>query len=153
MKPAIRLASPSEKETVMQLLREQYEHHGYPFSAADSSEAVSQLLDRGDLGAIWLLRNAEQIAGLMVLTFGFDIELGGRLAVLTDLYVVDAHRRKGLGTAAIRFAERFCRSHEMHALELQVERSNTEAIGFYKRLGFLAHDRGPMTKRLVLTAD
>jgi GNAT superfamily N-acetyltransferase len=153
MNVTISLTSSADKEAVMPLLREQYVHHGYPFSESESSDVAGQLLDRSDLGGIWLLKDGQLVAGIMVLAFGYDIEFGGRLAVLTDLYVVEAHRRKGLGTAAIRFAECFCRSHEMRALELQVERSNAGAMAFYERLGFVAHDRVPMTKRLVLISD
>src|SRR5258708_39169291 len=123
------------------MLAEQCGPHGYPFSASEIAKAAGRLLDRDDLGRVWLLKERDRVAGLLVLTFGYDIEFGGQLAVITDLYVVETHRRKGLGTAAIHLAESFCRAQGIGALELQVERSNAMAMAFYQSLGFLAHDR------------
>ena len=133
----------------MQLLREEYALHGYPFPERDIGERLGWLLHREELGAVWLLKDAGRVAGLLVLTYGFDLEFGGRLAVITDLYVRKRHRRKGVGAAAVRFAERFCRARGMAAIELQVEGANESARLFYQRMGFAWHDRVPMTKRLA----
>jgi GNAT superfamily N-acetyltransferase len=123
---------------------------GYAFPPPDASVAIDELLADEEMGGIWLLKHRDLVVGVLVLTFGYDIEFGGPLAVITDLFVLQEHRRKGTGTAAVRFAEWFCRGRGIRALELQVERSNSAALAFYLKVGFEVHDRVPMTRRLVV---
>ena len=146
-------ASPRDLDAVMRVLGESYRYHGYTFPPPGASASIEELLADDETGVICLLKDGKLVVGLLVMTFGHDIEFGGRLAVLTDLYVLEKHRRKGMGTAAIRFAEEFCRRHGICALELQVERTNRAAQSFYRSAGFDAHDRVPMTRRLTVRGD
>jgi len=49
----------------------------------------------------------------------------------------------------MRFIEEHLREQGILACELQVERENAEARVFYERLGFEAHDRVPLSKRIA----
>jgi ribosomal protein S18 acetylase RimI-like enzyme len=44
--------------------------------------------------------------------------------------------------------EEACRSLEVQALHLEVERANTKAQAFYHKVGFEDHDRYMLTKRI-----
>src|SRR5258706_7511004 len=146
-------ASPWDIDAVMRVLGESYEYHRYAFPPAGGSASVEELLAEDEIGGIWLLKDRELVIGLLVMTFGYDIEFGGRLAVIKDLYVREQHRRKGTGMAAVRFAEWFCRGRGIRALELQVDRSNSAPQAFYRKAGFEVHDRAPMTRCLTLGDD
>ncbi len=56
-------------------------------------------------------------------------------AYISDFYVTENHRGKGLGTLLLKKALFICDSQNKKA-ELHVVRDNTRAITFYKRLGF-----------------
>ena len=56
-------------------------------------------------------------------------------AYISDFYVTENHRGKGLGTLLLKKALFICDSKKKKA-ELHVVRDNTRAITFYKRLGF-----------------
>lgn len=142
------LTTSADKDVVLAFLREAYAYHGYGPVHLETEERVGRLLASPDLGVAWLLKIGDEAIGLMILTFGFDLEFGGRIGVLTDIYLVERHRRKGLGTAAIHFAESFCRAMDLRCLELQVDQGNTGALAFYQSLGFRSHDRIPMSKRV-----
>ena len=86
--------------------------------------------------------------GYCILTFGYDIEFGGRFVTLTDLYLTPKYRRCGLGRRTLELVEAICFKKKLRILELQVKRSNTLARKFYKSLGFIAHDRIPQSKLL-----
>src|SRR5262249_57587455 len=88
-------------------------------------------------------------AGYLMLSFGFDLEFGGRLAGLTDLYIEARHRRKGIGREALAQAEECCRFCGVNAIELQVTRKNASVVDFYRSIGFQAFDRVPMRKRIT----
>ena len=54
---------------------------------------------------------------------------------ISDFYVTENHRGKGLGTLLLKKALFICDSQKKKA-ELHVVRDNTRAITFYKRIGF-----------------
>ncbi|MBV9181606.1 MAG: GNAT family N-acetyltransferase [Acidobacteria bacterium] len=101
------------------------------------------------LGRAWLIRFAGCDAGYVIVTFGYDLEFGGRQATLTDLYIVEKYRRMGLGKSALGLVAITCRTMGITTLELQVERHNRAAQAFYRKLGFEEHDRIPMSKSLT----
>ena len=60
---------------------------------------------------------------------------------MTDLFIAQRHRRKGLGARMIKAVRDFCRREGIGALELQVSGRNDVAQAFYRALGFEALDR------------
>ena len=57
--------------------------------------ALLKLLRTEALGRVWLIRAEGRDAGYMILTFGYDIEFGGPVATLTDLYLKPEFRGGG----------------------------------------------------------
>lgn len=148
MKPEFVRASPIELESVLAFVQRYYEFDGIPFSAPDLRRALESLLDNPDLGGAWIVRVNDEAVAYFILTFGFDAEFGGRHGIVTDLYIAEPYRRRGLGSLIFQFMEATGRELGLNTLELQVERKNTAALSFYRRLGFEPRDRVPMTKRL-----
>ncbi len=146
--PAFIQACPADLERVLAFIKAYYEFDGIPFKASEIKRGLEVLLGNLSLGRVWLIHSNEKDVGYAVVTFGYDLEFGGRQATVTELYITVHHRRLGLGTRAIRFLEATCRELGIEALELQVERDNTEARAFYRKLGFTAHDRIPLSKLL-----
>src|SRR5918997_799998 len=112
------------------------------FRAAEPSDAHA---------LAYLLLSGGEVAGYVVITFGFSLEFRGRDAFIDELFVKDAFRGRGLGAATIRFAEGVCRGRGVRALHLEVERANTGAQSVYRRAGFKDHDRYLLTKWLGTT--
>jgi len=68
-------------------------------------------------------------------------------ALIVDLYVVEAYRRKGLGSLLVETAERWARQQSLNEIALDFEPENTPARGLYDKLGYDMHTFR-MTKRL-----
>ena len=66
--------------------------------------AMEKLLAVPELGVIFLLREKTEIAGYFVLTYGYSLERAGHTALLDELYILPAHRKRGHGTSALKFA-------------------------------------------------
>ena len=154
MTPTFQAAAASDYEAITVLVQEYYALDGIAFHAELVLPAILTLLQNDHLGRIWCIR-AEGLedAGYMILTYGFDIEFGGRLATLTDLYLRPEFRRQGIGTAAFEFLDAFCRELGLKSLELQVLPHNAGAERLYSRLGFEALDRRPMHKHIRPAVD
>ena len=143
------VATVDDVAVALTLIRAYYEHDGIAFEREAIERGLRQLIREPSIGGIWLIRRGEQLCGYFVLTYGFDLEFGGMQATMTDLYLVPRHRRSGVGRATIAFVERLLRDRGIGALELQAERHNRSAVAFYKRLGFVEHDRIPFSKSIA----
>jgi ribosomal protein S18 acetylase RimI-like enzyme len=147
--PAFQQAGPNDLKRVLAFVKLYYEFDGIAFRAGQVRAALEILLRDPTLGRVWIIHSLQRDVGYLTVTFGFDLELGGRVATITEFYLVSAHRRRGLGTKAVRYVEAMCRELGIGAIELQVERDNTEARSFYRKLGFEAHDRIPLSKMVL----
>ena len=148
METSFRAAETSDADTLLAMMRELYAHDRAPFDEPSARAALSQLLAEESYGLAYLILLGGEVAGYLVLTFGFSLEFGGRDAFVDEIFVREEFRGRGAGTRALRFAEDVCRGRGVRALNLEVERANAGAQALYRRLGF--GDRGYrlMTRRL-----
>jgi ribosomal protein S18 acetylase RimI-like enzyme len=143
-----KLATEADRHRLTDLIRQYYEFDQIPFVEAEIRSGLAAFLKDQSLGRAWLILRERQSIGYVILTFSTDLEFGGRIGIITDLYLEPGHRRKGYGRKALTYVEDFCRALGLRALELLVERDNVEAQALYKSFGFHAYDRFPMSKRI-----
>jgi ribosomal protein S18 acetylase RimI-like enzyme len=144
----IRPALSSDLEAVLALHRDFFAEEGYPFREEESRGNLARLLEEPGLGRVLVMDEDGRVIGYLVLTFGFSLEFGGRDGLVDELYVSPGHRGRGLGTRALEAAEAACREQGIRALHLMVERSKDGAQALYRRVGFVAHPRDMMTKKI-----
>lgn len=136
----------TDLERLVTFVRRYYETDGIVFDAARVRPALQTLLTDSRWGRAWELLAEGAVVGYAVVGFGFDHEMGGRLATLTDLFIEGALRGKGYGRAALAAIENACRAEGVAAMELQVENHNQVGRRLYESVGFSAFDRTPMWK-------
>jgi GNAT superfamily N-acetyltransferase len=149
MDTIFRLAARGDIDLLVRFMRELYEHDHLPFDEAAARQAMEKILQDHSLGRVWLIQHGEQAIGYVVLTLGYSLEYHGRDAFIDEIYIRESHRGKGIGAKAVQFVEEACRTLEVRALHLEVERANTNAQAFYHKTGFEDHDRYLLTKRFA----
>ena len=142
------LAGPADEELVLSLMREFYDIEHLDFAEQPARAALRQILESHQHGVVALMHAGQEVAGYLVLTFGFSLEFHGRDALMDELYVREAHRGHGAGTLSLAFVEEICRAEGIHALHLEVDRANPDAQRLYPRAGYRDHDRYLLTKWL-----
>ena len=145
----IRTAGPGEAPLVLGLMREFYAFEHLTFDETRARTALARLLADPSLGRVFLIVEENEVAGYVVLAFGYSLEFHGRDAFVDELFLRPAFRGRGLGRDVLAFVEQQCREQGVSALHLEVERKNTGAQAFYRRLGFEDHDRYLMTRRFT----
>jgi len=141
-----RLASRSDIEPLIAMMREFYALDGIAFDEPAAREALRTLLGDAALGRVWIAEDAGAAVGYVVLTLGFSLEFKGRDAFIDEIYFREGHRGRGLGRQAMELMVDACRSLGVRALHLEVGRENETALEFYRRHGFADHNRGLMTR-------
>ena len=133
---------------LLALIEAYYRFDQIKFDRRRIKSSLTALLRDNSLGRVWLIRFAGCDAGYVIVTFAYDIEFGGRQAIITDLYLAEKYRGMGLGCSTIDQVASRCRPLRIMTLELQVERHNRAAQTFYRKVGFQPLDRIPMSKSL-----
>ena len=88
-----------------------------------------------------------------MLTIRFSMEYGGLDGFIDDLFVRPAHRRQGLGIAALKalFAE--CERRSVLAVHVEAGRDNVAAMALYGSYGLRDNGRQMLTVRLGNNPD
>jgi diamine N-acetyltransferase len=149
MSPEMRSARPDDMDQALQFVNEYYVYDGIDSDAGRVRAGLLQLLENPAFGQFWFVQDQGQAVGHVVLTYGFDLEFGGRTATVTEIFLRESHRGRGFGHAIFAFLDDHCASQNVLVLELQAEHENIRAQGFYRQLGFHAHDRIPFSRPVV----
>ena len=140
MEPSFRVAEPADADALVEMMRDFNAHERIAFDESEVRAVLAQLFANDSFGLACLILLGAEVAGYVVITFGFSVEFRGRHALIDELFIKDANRGRGLGAAALRFAEGVCRERGVRALHLEVDRGNARAQSVYHRAGF--EDRG-----------
>lgn len=137
----IRFAVSRDFDQLLRLVAAYYRFDSIAFDTRLTGAALRRLLRDKSLGRAWVIDAGSELAGYAIVTYNYDLEFGGIEAIMTDLFVAQRYRRKGLGARMIEAVRDFCRREGIGALELQVTRDNDAAQAFYRSLGFEPLDR------------
>ena len=143
----LRRAGPADHAALLPRTRGLNDHEGIAISDAALAAALTRLLADPAIGGAWLIERDGAVLGYAIATFGFDLEYGGKDAVMTELWIDPPARGGGVGAAAIELLTATLRDLGVGALHLQVRPENP-ARALYGRSGFVASPRIVMTRKL-----
>jgi ribosomal protein S18 acetylase RimI-like enzyme len=144
---ALRQATLADLAAVLPRTAALNAHEGIALEPAALEAALARLLGDPGLGGAWLIERDGQAIGYAIVTFGYDLEFGGRDAVLTELWIDPDARGGGAGGEVLELLAPVLRALGVGALHLQV-RPDNPALRLYERRGFVASPRMIMTRRL-----
>ena len=148
MTQSICTASVVDIPTILELLTEFYAESGYAVDRELTTRALQELLEKTELGELWLLICDGKPAGYIVLTVRFSMEYGGLDAFIDDLFVRPTFRRQGLGRLGMQTLYTECRRRSVRAVHVEVGRDNGPAQALYALFGMRPVDRQKLTCQL-----
>jgi GNAT superfamily N-acetyltransferase len=131
---APRLATAAEAGVVAELLVRFNREYDAPTPEVGVLTARLERLLRG--ANVVALLAGEPAVGVALLTLRPNLWYEGPVAVLDELYVVPAERRRGIGKALLQAAEAACRRRGAGLLEVNVDGEDEDARRFYERHGY-----------------
>jgi ribosomal protein S18 acetylase RimI-like enzyme len=144
---ALRQAVLDDLVHVLPRTRDLNAHEGIALELSALEASLARLLGDPQLGGVWLVERDGAPIGYAIATFGYDLEFGGRDAVLTELWIDPDARGTGAGGEVIELLIPILQTLGVQALHLQV-RPDNPARRLYERRGFVASPRTVMTRRL-----
>jgi GNAT superfamily N-acetyltransferase len=115
---------------------------------AKQANGLRLIITTPQIGRILVVREGDEVIGMVNLLNTVSTAEGGFVLVLEDLIIKAGHRGKGFGTALLRRAIDFARENGFARITLLTDRMNETAIRFYKKHGFDISAMTPM--RLLL---
>lgn len=145
----VRAASADDAPALLTLVRALAAHHG------DEAHATLDTLTRDLFGpaqaATALLATASgEAVGYAVLVRLLKLQDGVRSFDLHHLFVAEAHRGRGVGSALVARAAVQARSERCATLSVAAAADNVAAARFYAKLGFAPRPHSGARFRLVL---
>lgn len=147
-----RLAQSEDLDLLLRFMQSLQEDDPWSiaFSPAYARRAMQQLLEEPRLGRVWIIRDAAETIGYIVMSFDFSLEYGGRNAWIDEFFIQRNHRGKGIGTRTLEFFAEQAQALGVTAIHLEVNHGNP-ALELYRRMGYQDYHRYLMTKRLGTT--
>ena len=136
-----RLAVSSDAETLAALISLAYRVEDF-FKIGDRTDAA-EVRDKIKSGAFILLlddADRDRIVGSVYVTTHDDVGYFGMLSI------DPARQGRGLGTALITEAEKYCRQAGCTTMELEVVNLRTELPPYYRRFGYVESGTRPFTE-------
>jgi GNAT superfamily N-acetyltransferase len=146
---AVRLATLTDIDALVRLMKQFYAEANYTLSEHAASRALESLLDDSRLGQVWMIEDDGHPAGFVVLTVCFSMEYGGLRGFVDDFFVAPQYRRRGLGHSALEEVKRACRRRGVRALLVETGPDNEAALSAYRSVGFADAGRCVLTLPLA----
>jgi ribosomal protein S18 acetylase RimI-like enzyme len=122
---------------------------GIDWDPARGEAPLRRLLGDESLGRVYVVRDdGAARVGYAVVTYGYDLEFGGPDAFLTELWIDEPARGRGLARRVLDRIVSDLRSAGVGALHLQVRAENAEARRLYEAAGFEGTTRVFLSKRI-----
>lgn len=136
MSAKIRPASPHDIDALTELVGAYHQFEGIELARDARAEAILPLLNRDDLGRIWLIEVDGAVAGYIALCFGYSIEFAGRDAFVDEFFIREPYRGRGIGRMVLDLVAAEARQLGVCALHLEVAKTNERAQRLYGAAGF-----------------
>lgn len=109
---------------------------------------LRMILEDASIGVLLVLKNEENIIGMVTLLWTISTALGGRVAFLEDMIIEPSWQCRGGGSLLIEHAIAYAKQFTCKRITLLSDQDNDDAHRFYKRFGFTHSVMLPM--RLLL---
>ncbi|MFN4319329.1 MAG: GNAT family N-acetyltransferase [Aquificaceae bacterium] len=114
----------------------------YSYTHWEDVQAYLNWLFRRDVAGIWVVEEDGMIVGFVASDGNWFSKREGKVVgAIHELVVLPQYRNKGIGKALVEKAIEYFKSRGLDTVELWVGDRNTQALEFYKSLGFEEKDR------------
>jgi GNAT superfamily N-acetyltransferase len=132
----LRPATAADIDRLLALRHERSQAERSPFDAVRSRAVLYELLFQSQWGRIWVIESAAAIVGYVVMTVGYNVELGGQYGFFDEMYVQEGHRGQDLGARCLATVEAACRDQGLRRLMVGVSAANVRAQALWRNVGF-----------------
>ncbi len=113
---------------------------------AVQERGLQLILEQPNRGRIFVVRNQDQIFGMVNLLFTISTARGGFVILLEDVVIHPDHRGQGYGTMLVDYVAEFAKKKHFKRITLLTDRISAESQEFFKKMGFEYSSMIPMRR-------
>ncbi|MDF7801557.1 GNAT family N-acetyltransferase [Pontiellaceae bacterium B1224] len=95
-----------------------------------------ELLLKREHAVIFVADTGDQLIGMCTVQIHVSTAKGNEVGIVEDVIIDVDHRGKGIGSTLLRKLEEWASERGLTRLQLQADRDNHPALGFYRRQGW-----------------
>ena len=143
----IERATLEDRQAVERLIAAYIQAEGLRPRSERIAWAVEQQLRNRFPGVLLVAREKGAVVGVALAVYTPSAELG-RILTVNDFFVDPGHRRKGVGRSLVNKIVGEARAMRVDRVVLEVLPRNSEAVAFWKAVGFSTEGRTVFSKEL-----
>jgi N-acetylglutamate synthase-like GNAT family acetyltransferase len=113
---------------------------------AVQERGLQLILEQPNRGRIFVVRNHDQIFGMVNLLFTISTACGGFVILMEDVVIHPDHRGQGYGTMLVDHVAEFAKKKQFKRITLLTDRISAESQEFFKKQGFEYSSMIPMRR-------
>ncbi|WP_018969954.1 GNAT family N-acetyltransferase [Rubritalea marina] len=143
--PRVQTATIEDLDQITDLLTALFEQQGdFTSDPQRQREGVSMILEQPARGRIFVLRNDDQIFGMVNLLFTISTAMGGMVLILEDFIMHPSHRGQGYGTLLLDHVSNFAKQKNFARITLLTDKISEDSQRFFQKHGFAHSSMIPM---------
>jgi hypothetical protein len=146
---SLHLAAAEDLPKLLPLVAAFHDHQGFGTSPEHQHDAILPLLEGSPHGAIWLIGPRRAPVGYVVVSFGWSVEFGGMDAMVDELFIRSAVRKRGMGGEALDGLAKALKQGGIRALHLEAKQDDDTLTRFYARARYKARDGYVLMSRVL----
>ena len=146
---SLHLATTDDLPKLLPLVAAFHDHQGFDTTADHQRDAIAPLVDGSPHGAVWLIGPRRAPVGYVAVSFGWSVEFGGLDAMVDELFIRSAVRKRGMGGEALDGLAKALKEGGIRALHLEARKDDESLQKFYARARFKARDSYVLMSRVL----
>jgi GNAT superfamily N-acetyltransferase len=149
-KPRVEMATLEDLPALTELVMDLFSMSAGDFKPdKDAQErGLSLILEQPNRGRIAVVRNNDQIFGMVNMLFTISTARGGFVILMEDVVIHPHHRGQGYGTMLVDHVIEYAKQKGFLRITLLTDRISAESQDFFKKQGFEYSNMIPM-RRLI----
>ena len=133
----IRPGRKSDLDALVGLLRELFTiETDFEFDPPRHRRGLLRMLQGGENRRVWVAQLNRQVVGMCSAQVVISTAEGGEAAVVEDVVVQAAVRRKGIGGKLMLEVQRWAKARGIRRMQLLADKTNKPALRFYRQRGW-----------------
>ncbi len=113
---------------------------------AVQKRGLQLILEQPSRGRIFMVRNQDQIFGMVNLLFTISTARGGFVILMEDVVIHPDHRGQGYGAMLVDHVVEFARKKQFKRITLLTDKMSAESQEFFRKQGFEYSNMIPMRR-------
>ncbi|WP_107498021.1 N-acetyltransferase [Thalassobius sp. I31.1] len=149
MSNMLSLCSPDDRERLANMVTQFHAEEELPTTDTERAAGIDILFSGEMQAAAWLIGPKSSPVGYIIVSFGFCMAIGGREALIDEIWIRPSVRGRGMGSQCLMAIMKELAKMDVQRVNLDVAADNPKAKMLYEKLGFRTHERYQrMSRRL-----